>query len=110
MDNKESESWVTGVYQEFWDKAEELAEKEIPDNTVTFAKAKNVMSKMQRRDKHLESMKEMFIATMLAPVDDDSDEGNDNEGDDGEPDCAHCPNLLKCQEQWETEQKQIKDG
>jgi hypothetical protein len=49
-------------------------------------------------------MKEMFIATMLAPVDDD--EGNDNEGDDGEPDCAHCPNLLKCQEQWEMEQKQ----
>ena len=104
MDKIEHESWITDVYTEFWNKAEELASKECPDNVVTFAKAKNVTSKMERRDTHLNAMVAMFIATMEAPIASDSDE--ENKDDDGEPDCAHCDSLLECQEKWEAEHKQ----
>jgi hypothetical protein len=83
----EHESWITGVYKEFWDTADELATKEQVNN------------KANRRDRHLDAMVMMFIETMRAPVANKScDEEDDCEGDDyNEENCKGCPEYMECQ-------------
>jgi hypothetical protein len=86
--NKEPESWITNVYQEFWSKAQELASKEIGSNSATDARVS------EHRESHINTMVAMFIATMQAPISKDEDE---------EPECDDCDKLPECQERWERE-------
>jgi hypothetical protein len=47
-----NEHFITDYYQDMWDKADELAKKEVTDKGLIVA----------RRDKHLEVMVDMFIS------------------------------------------------
>jgi hypothetical protein len=66
---EEKQSWITDVYQEFWDKASELATKEYKNDSKL-----DLSGHVERRDKHLDAMVSMFMATMIAPEDEDEEE------------------------------------
>ena len=86
----ESQSWITDVYDEFWNKANELVNKESVSGET----------KLQRRDKHIEAMVSMFVSSMAAIQDIDSD---DDCGDGEDRDCKNCDKLPECQEKWAKE-------
>jgi hypothetical protein len=90
----EKQSWITDVYQEFWDKAEELSKQEIPNANIT--------SRAERRDKHLDAMVAMFLATMAVPEPPDDEDEDDCEGEQNS-DCEDCGQLQDCRERWARE-------
>jgi hypothetical protein len=89
---EEKQSWITEVYQEFWDKANELAEKEYKNDSNLDLK-----SRAERRDLHLSAMVAMFIALMSADEEDADCGGDEDEGCDG------CDQLPDCRERWTKE-------
>jgi hypothetical protein len=93
---EEKQSWITEAYKEFWDQAEELSKQEIPNANIT--------SRAERRDKHLDAMINMFMATMLAPEPDvDEDEEDDDCGGIESDECDNCDQLRDCRERWARE-------
>lgn len=93
---EEKQTWITEVYQEFWDKADNLADKETGGERGLAVT--NTLRK-ERRDKHLDAMVNMFMATMIAPEDADDE---DCEGDESDS-CEECDQLPECRERWAIE-------